>query len=77
MALGTAFILVCGLGRPVASSNHQELLKDGTWEVEGSVQLEAWEFGKETSKGREESLVSQKEELQVEGMEDQKIRCVV
>ena len=24
-----------------------------------------------------ESLVSQKEELQVEGMEDQKIRCVV
>lgn len=36
---------VCGLGRPVASSNHQELLKDGTWAVEGSVQLEAWEFG--------------------------------
>ena len=45
MALGTAFILVCGLGRPVASSNHQELLRDGTWEVEGRVQLEAWEFG--------------------------------
>lgn len=36
--------LECELGRSVASSNHQELLKDGTWEVEGSVQQEAWEF---------------------------------
>lgn len=36
--------LECELGRSVVSSNHQELLKDGTREVEGSVQQEAWEF---------------------------------
>ena len=36
MALGQP--LECELGRSVASSNHQELLK------EGSVQQEAWEF---------------------------------